>query len=336
MNRDDRNIEETLLDWHLERLDDDARAWVEQELRRDAQLRAQSDRIGMVLQPLDHWRVSAAPSDLADKVMAYIDKADSVGAEPLMFPTEAAPIGRRFPFALREVVAAAACILLLIGVFVPGAAELRERSRRAMCAGNLGSIFRGVSAYRQAFAGALPFAGNVPGSSWLPGGATDGPFQSNSRHTYLLVKLNYVPTPDHFACGSSESELREVSTDLASSDDFSGVRGVRFATMNLAGGRPNLRPTGAVAYISDANPLFVNARFDSGIDPYKTNSPSHSGRGQNVLTLDGSATWMPKPVYGPKHDNLWLIGNVRNYSGTELPQPGDVQLVPGFAARELD
>ncbi len=334
MNRDDRNIEETLLDWHLERLDDDARAWVEQELRRDAQLRAQSDRIGTVLQPLDHWHASAAPPNLADKVMAYIDKADSVGAEPLMFPTEAAPVGRRFPFALREVVAAAACILLLIGVFVPGAAELRERSRRAMCAGNLSSIFRGVSAYRQAFAGALPFAGNLPGSSWLPGGATDGPFQSNSRHTYLLVKLNYVPTADQFACGSSPSRARP--TDWESSDDFPSSRAIRYASMNLAGARPNLRPAGTFAYISDANPLFVNARFDSGIDPYKTNSPSHSGRGQNVLTLDGSATWMPKPVYGPKHDNLWLIGDVRQYRGTELPQSGDVQLVPGFAARELD
>jgi hypothetical protein len=187
MKRDDRGIEETLLDWHLERLDDDARAWVEEELRRDVQLRAQSDRIGRVLQPLDHWHASAAPPNLADKVMAYIGKAGSVGAESLMFPTEAVPVGRRFPFALREVVAAAACILLLIGVFVPGAAALRERSRRAMCAGNLGSIFRGVSAYRQAFADALPFAGNLPGSSWLPNGATDGPYQSNSRHTYLLV-----------------------------------------------------------------------------------------------------------------------------------------------------
>lgn len=336
MNRDDRNIEETLLDWHLERLDEDARTWVEQELQRDVRLRAKSDQISKVLQPLDHWRVSAAPSDLADKVMACIEKADSVSAAPLMFPTEAAPVGRRFPFALREVVAAAACILLLIGVFVPGAAELRERSRRALCAGNLSSIFRGVSAYRQAFSSALPFAGNLPGSSWLPGGAADGPFLSNSRHAYLLVKLNYVSTPDQFDCGSSESESHARSADWENNDDFQSSRGVRFATMNLAGMRPDLRPKGAIAYISDANPLFVNARFDSGIDPYKTNSPSHSGRGQNVLTLDGSVMWMPKPVYGPKQDNLWLIGDVRQYTGTELPQPGDVQLVPGFAARELD
>lgn len=90
-----------------------------------------------------------------------------------------------------------------------------------------------------------------------------------------------------------------------------------------------------VAYLSDANPLFVNAKFNDAVDPYYTNSPAHRGRGQNVLTLDGSATWMPKPVYGRNHDNLWLIGNIRYYEGTEaLDRDDDVQLVPGYPATD--
>ena len=90
----------------------------------------------------------------------------------------------------------------------------------------------------------------------------------------------------------------------------------------------------AIAYVSDVNPLFVGARFNASIDPDRTNSPAHRGKGQTVLTLDGSARWITRPVYGPKQDNLWLIGNIRSYKGTEVPAGDDVQLVPGYPATD--
>lgn len=118
--------------------------------------------------------------------------------------------------------------------------------------------------------------------------------------------------------------------DPTTCDDFAGACNVSYASLNLAGTKPNLMPTTRIAYISDANPLFVGARFNASV-PYNANSPAHRGRGQNVLTLDGSSRWMKKPIYGPKHDNLWLIGNIRRYIGIEAPvSDDDVQLVPGY------
>lgn len=330
MEREEKDVEHSLLDWHLDQLDADDRSWIEEALRRDVEFRAKSNRLGTILQPLDHWRVTPAPDNLADNVVAHVQRSIDARSEPQPFPFESGR-PRRFPFArLRQPIAVAACILLLIGVLVPGVSELRSRSQRALCAGNLGSIFRGTTTYQAAFAGSLPFAGYSPGASWLPSGARGRPYASNSRHIYLLVKWGCGPTTEDFVCPAAKPHEPMRVADPTTCDDFAGACNVSYASLNLAGTKPNLMPTTRIAYISDANPLFVGARFNASV-PYNANSPAHRGRGQNVLTLDGSSRWMKKPIYGPKHDNLWLIGNIRRYIGIEAPvSDDDVQLVPGY------
>jgi hypothetical protein len=204
-----------------------------------------------------------------------------------------------------------------------------------MCAGNLASIFRGLSAYQDAFGALLPFAGTYAGASWLPGGATDRPYASNSRHTYLLVKLNYGPSPADFICPANKTGVPMPGADFAAYNDFANIYNVSYDSLNLAGESPNLRPPASVAYIGDTNPLFVGIRFNESVDPDRTNSPAHRGRGQTVLTLDGSTRWMTTPIYGPKRDNLWLAGHIRRYTGVETrASDDDVQLVPGYPATD--
>ncbi len=335
MRRHKQDIEQSLLDWHLDRLSADDRAWVEEALRRDALLREKSERLGRILQRLDYWPVAPAPPDLADKVVAHMERSTRSGSEPQPPAVESAGYGR-FPFAsLRELIAVAACIILLVGVLVFGVSELRSRSQRAMCASNLGSIFRATSTYRHEFGGSLPFAGALPGASWLPSGARGRPYASNSRHVFLLIRHNCGTTPKDFICPAAKSDQPMRVDDWTAYDDFAAACNISYATLNLAGPTPNLKPAMPVAYISDANPLFIGGRFnDSVVDPDKANSPAHRGKGQTVLTLDGSAGWMTRPVYGPKRDNLWLIGNIRRYTGIETPTGDDVQLVPGYPATD--
>jgi hypothetical protein len=303
---------------------------MEAELRRDAELRAKSDRLGRVLQPLDHARPGPAPASLAENVLAYIARA----TDPLLpIPFDADSGGRsRSPFIrMRELIAVAACLLLLVGVAVPGVSELRGRSQRALCANNLSTIFQGASAYQQAFADSLPFAGGVAGGSWLPGGESGTPYASNSRHPYLLVKLNYGPKPKDFICpGGSDAEAMPAD-QVAGLDDFGAARNNSYDSLNLAGASPNLRPPVAIAYISDANPLFVGARFNDTVDPSCTNSAAHGGRGQTVLTLNGSVQFVRSPIYDATRDNLWTIVDVRRYRGTEsTTRNDDAFLVPGY------
>ncbi len=339
MEHEDRGPEVELLDWHLERLEDEDRSRVEQELQGDAELRAISDRLGRILQPLDHWQVAPAPSHLADKVLAHIERSTqpcavsdpaSRGLQPARSSVQPETTGsfRRAPLLrLRDVIAAAACILLLVGVFVPG---IRDRSRRAICENNLGSVFKGTSVYQQTFAGSLPFAGHIPGASWLPGSGQGRPYASNSRHLYKLVKLNCGPEPKDFIC-PGDAKARPMSVDnLDAYDDFACARNISYDTLNLSGRRPNLRPAIPLAYLSDHNPLFVGGRFNESVNP-GTNSPVHRGRGQTVLALDGSVEFKRTPFHGSLQDNLWLIGNLRRYTGTESPtRDDDVQLVPGY------
>jgi hypothetical protein len=114
-------------------------------------------------------------------------------------------------------------------------------------------------------------------------------------------------------------------------DDFPAHPNISYDSLNLAGANPNLRPPTALAYISDANPLFVGARFNAGVDPTRTNSPAHRGKGQTVLRLDGSAAFVATPVYAANGDNLWTISNVQEYRGTETAtRADDAFLVPGF------
>lgn len=335
MKPESRNIEETLLDWHLGLLDDEERTWIEQELDRDASLQRKSDRLGQRLQPLDLWRVPSANPRLIETVLSRI-------AEEGVAPTQQAPLtedaDRIFVFPrvpIREWVVVAACILLLVGITVPGVSELRHRSRRSLCSNNLSGLFRGTSTYQQAYAGMLPFAGNVPGSSWLPSGAIDRPYASNSRHAFLLVKHGHVSNTQMFLCPSDESGKMMDSHLADQQDDFNRADNISYATLNQSGMRPQIAPTIPLAYMSDPNPLFANACFNPNIDPERTNSSAHRGRGQMVLTLDGRVRWMTRPVYGQQKDNLWVIQGYDRYIGIEsLSSQNDVQLVPGYPATD--
>ncbi|MHC4698504.1 MAG: hypothetical protein ACYTFA_17360, partial [Planctomycetota bacterium] len=200
MPQDNQGPEDLLLDLHLDRLDERVRSWLEAELLRDPALRAKSDRLGKTLRPLDHWTVAPAPSNLADRLLRSTEHArrdDQPAVVPITQHTE--PRRRGIP-SLREAVAIAACVIALISVAGPGLSQVRARSHRAACASNLGSIFRGTTLYQQAFAGSLPFAGRAPRAAWLPGAPGDRPYQSNSRHIYLIAKLNYGPKPKDFVC----------------------------------------------------------------------------------------------------------------------------------------
>ena len=326
------SLEELLLDFHLDRLSEQDRLWIEAELQRDVELRAKSERLGQMLRPLDHWTVQTAPSQLVDKVLEHTER---IGRAPVSPVGDGGYSGRSFSLPVRELLAVAACIALLAGVFVPGIVDIRSRAQRAMCASNLGSICQGTRLYQQAFGGSLPFAGRIAGASWLPGGDGGKPYGSNSRHLYKLVKGNWGPKPEHFICPASKTAKPMQADDLAAYDDFASVRNNSYDSLNLSGANPNLRPTMPIAYVSDANPLFKNGRFDETVDPTTANSPVHGGLGQTVLTLDGSARWMTTPIYGVQRDNLWLVGDIRRYTGTESPtSKDDAQLLPGYPATD--
>ena len=288
MKRDKQELFESILDLHLDRLEGHRREELETAIREDAELAAVSDRVGEVLQPLDQWGVATVPPNLADRVMSHVGDQTGTRTIASSLPTEAAS-RPRWPFlSFREPLAVAACIALLLGVFYPAVSQMRQNSRKALCSDNLRSVFNGTTMYRASFGGALPYAGQIPGASWLPNTENGKQFASNSRHVYLLVKMDFGPQPCDFVCPGGEAGAPMSSDQLAKCKDFQQACNINYASMNLSGPAPSLRPTRALAYLSDANPLFVNARFDPSIDATRANSRAHGGKGQMILTLDGT------------------------------------------------
>ncbi len=351
MDNDNKQHFDRLLDFHLDRLDETAKENLQLALKQDPELRAASDCLRRAMQPLDHLSRVPAPTHLADNVMAHI-RREGRGVDTLPFPAATVERGvggngsdaRISPFdshnssprrlvPMRELVAVAACIALLVGVFVPGISSLRTGSQRALCMDNLGSIFRGTTTYQTSFGGSLPFAGRVPGASWLPAQLPGTPYASNSRHVYLLVKLDYGPSADDFFCPCDQGTRPPTAPEVRGCNDFTRTCSGGYASLNLSGLAPTFRPNRAIPYIADANPLFVNAKFDPTVDASRANSRSHGGKGQNLLTLDGTVQWTTTPQFknGARTDNLWLIRNVRKYTGMESPTSNeDVQLVQGY------
>ena len=314
-----------LLEWHLNLLDAESAGRLEAELRRNADLRVKSQRLGRVLRPLDHWAVHTGPPNLSENILEAVRRGGGVPA---------APVERRrtflFPFTrMRDVIAAAACIVVLMGVFVPGASALRSRSQRALCANNMHAVALGLGQYQASFGGALPFAGFAPDSNWLTG---DDPtcYASNSRHVFLLFKHGFVTKPNTFLCPSNKDAAPMKVAGLEACDDFREGNNISYDSHNLAGTAPNLRPTAVIAYLADPNPLFIGAKFNGNVDPQK-NSPAHGGCGQTVLMVDGRAEYLRTPMLSQRKDNVWTIEGVSKYFGRETPtRLDDSFLVPGL------
>ncbi len=339
MNEDRTTPEERLLDLHLDRLDDEQRVLVETELQQDAAMQEKSQRLGRILKPLDYWQPAAATDRLADRILDTI-RGQQLPGIIKMQPESIDAYRPRF-LQFRDLAAVAACVLLLVGVFVPGLSAVRSRSQRAACANNLGSIFRGTSIYQEVFAGSLPFAGQAPNAMWLPSSDSSRPFASNSRHSYLLVKGGYGPTAKNFICPSDDTAVPMVVDDFTTRKDFTRAANISYDALNLcSGGGPGdaskLRPRKSLVYMGDSNPLFTNAKFNPAVNADVTNSLAHGRGGQTLLTLDGAARWAKSPLVGPNQDNIWLAGTIRNYTGSESRSgTNDVQLIPGLPTGDV-
>lgn len=329
MNDHLHNLEELLLDAHLDQLDDTDRQRLNAWLTTDLPAQKKNERLARLLRPLDLLTPAAAPANLAEKILKRVGQSSLSG--PVLSPEKAHGGFSRPLLSLRELGAVAACLILFMGALIPTVSRVRSHSHRVWCESNLGSIYRGLSAYQGDFDGSLPYRGSLTPTAWMPGG-TDLPFASNSRHGYALVRGGYVGDTQVFLCPADRSRKPMNHADAYALDDFPDAHNTSYDFLNLAGGEPNVRPSVPIVYLGDANPLFNNGRIDETVDPSSDNSFVHKKSGQNVLILDGSSRFLTTPVYGDQRDNVWMAGSLRKYTGSETPsREDDAQLVPGFS-----
>lgn len=328
-----------LLDLRLSALSAEEAAQVRGLVAQDSRLAQMDAQLQETLGALNAWRVDA-PSDLGPRLLASLKQR--IAMAPALKTTKAA--GRRTggpdnrPVllqmgSLRDLLAAAAAIVLLVGMGVPGVLNMRARNQRIGCSHNLAMLGQGLQQYAATYASALPFSGWNARKSWLATEAANQEVVANRQHMYPLLQAAFVADPRLFICPSQRDVpmTRQLVTQCRT---FPDVRNLSYAYYNMAGVRPSVDDNPALPILADDNPLFADGvpmldlRRWLQSDPNSINSRAHRGAGQNVLSLDGHVQFATTPRVGLDGDNIWTLQNVAEYTGREGPRiAGDAHLL---------
>jgi len=303
------------------------------------ELRAQSANLEHLLNELEAYEAPAPAADLAERVLARIEESETLIPFPISEAASAIPSGNEREFSghpvlsLRELITIAACITLFVGIFVPGYYRAQAISKRTVCQENQRQIYAGFKAYAEATAngGFLPYAGAVPGGTWLRVRYPGVVRASNTRHAYLAVKEGYVPARV-FVCPGFDRAIPMVMENYRKAIDFAEPANCTysFQNQNIPDPLPLSKLSPGLVILADPNPYFSGDAVHN-LDPSEpSNSYCHDvNAGQNVVYVDGHTNWATKPTVGVNADNIYLAGTLRHYTGTEVPlYPTDSFLVP--------
>lgn len=245
-----------------------------------------------LLAPLESLEIESCPDELAERTIARL--ADAVnsgheGLEELLADEQARPVRLKVGFwrNFSEMVAVAAAIMIIAGVLLPVFNRVRHDYWKQRCQAQLGSIFGGLSNYVEDHDGRPPAVAGRPGQRW------------NTQCLYLPLKLGYIKDSGLFICpgrGSSRATPLDISR-VAEYDDFPSRGYITYSPRKRC---PNSSSASGLCegpILSDRNPIFDNGaaitfkkRLDQAI--MRANSKNHRGKGQNVLSHDGSVRFI--------------------------------------------
>lgn len=335
---DDRRpeFEPALLELHLGRLTAHEADALRIRMLSDRDLSQQSAALADIFAALQCY-APQPPADLAQRIAHRVAAAPTLkGARDELWDLNALEHEphRLFRFgSMRDILAAAAAIVFMVGVGIPGILSVRERNMRIDCSRNLQLLGQGVQQYASVFNSSLPFAGWNPSWSWRRSDDPRVPTQPNRRHMYQLLAGRAISDPRLFICPARD-HVPMRRDEIARRSDFAESKNVSYAYFNMAGRRPTLMDDPNLPILSDDNPLFddglplYDLRRYTLADAAQANSRAHRGVGQNVLSLDGHVRFMTSPNVGLGGDNIWTLSNVVSYTGHEGPQSAtDAQLL---------
>lgn len=324
----EESFDPQLLEMHLGRLTPAEEVRLRVRLATEPELAKQNETLSAVFRALETHQVSPAPAGLAERIAARVAAA---GPPPrVVRPTDelTAAVEANGSIVLRlgnlrEIVAAAAMIILMVGLAVPSLLQLRERNLRMGCSANLAALGVGLQQYAQTYNASLPFAGWRPGAfSWAPSNDPNVVTVPNRRHIYPLLRQAYVVSPRVFVC-PARGGVPMPAEQVRQRSDFIESDNVSYAYYNMAGVRPSASDNPDLPIMADDNPVFDDGvpllnRWGLG-DRAKLNSRAHDGAGQNILCLDGRVKWVDTPFAGIDGDNIWTLAGVKTYTGREGP-----------------
>lgn len=241
-----------------------------------------------------------------------------------------------------ELLAAAAAIVLVLGILFPSAGFMRQHYYKVACANNLRKIGDGFAQYANDHNDKLSEAAVQAGSPWWWVGYQGPESHSNTRYPWQLVKGGYV-RGNVFVCrGNAGAEAVQYDpSQMNSLVDFPSRRNVSFSFILFCDKNTNVMQDRRKVIASDLNPVFreipdckniyanLNEFEKILLDKHLREmlSSSHNGKGQNILSSDGSVQWIQVRLVNG--DDIYTINGVDEYTGSEIPKDfSDIFLVP--------
>ncbi len=339
MRDESESIESLLLDLHLGRLDPASVRKVEEATALSPEWASRRRALGGVLELLDAYETPEPPDGLAESVMARV--REQAGVLPIKEAASAVPAGAAQDLSaspvlsLRELIAIAACITLFVGVFVPGYFKAQNAAQRNLCQRHLSQIWQGMAAYAKENDGYMTWAGYVPHGSWLATRTPNVRRYSPSRPLFMLLRQGFIPDHDPrvFICPSMPHSRPMIAEDYREFNDFAEPANVSYSVqlMNRPKGWLMEKTNARMVLIADRNPLFDERACGHRISPYDDggNSFTHGdGAGQNAVFVDGSGGWFTEPTIGVAKDNIYRVGEMVHYQGTEEPVSDEDSFLP--------
>ena len=222
-------------------------------------------------------------------------------------------------------------VLILLSIFVPYLASVREKARRTTCSNNLQQIVNGLWDYAKMNNQDLPRVVYDPavqsdGYVAFTGPSDDDPFKPGpsaandvrpsdvTASLYLLVKQKLVK-PKYFICPSTNDQT-DRSADPSARSNFSSPTNLSYSyalpfssSTEYRFNRDRLRA--AFVVLADKNPGVTEStdptaisRSDRPLDLSRGYSFNHGGAGQNVAYITG-IEFQVTPYCGYQNDNIY-------------------------------
>jgi hypothetical protein len=290
------------------------------------------------LAPLDTMEWDPCPDELTERLFQRLREAARQGAESkrleeLLAAERSGPRTIKIPLWRNwsEVLAAAAAVVLFVGVLFPSVGFMHRRYTQMQCGTQLGNIYEGFRNYVSDHDGLLPAVWITPGTSWWKVGYQGRENYSNTRGPWLLVKYGYVQ-PDRFLC-SGRYERHKVSYEgfkVQNLNDFPSRIYIHYSMRIACPTSQDRDLTQKGVLMADRNPLSEELPSDVSeacklqlVDRLmRANSANHRGRGQNILLYDGSVEFKKERHTSISEDDIYILRDMccgTEVTGCELP-----------------
>ena len=284
------------------------------------------------LSPLDSLKVELCPADLVERTVSSLIFAAEAGQSRLeqLLEAEQAQTIRPYRFwnNVRQVLATAAAVLLIAGVFIPTLSKARQGYWRKSCEAQMMRIGQGISNYRNDNDSRMPAVATAAGAPWWKVGYQGNENHSNTRHLWLLVKGNYVDPTDFVCPGPRQGRAVQFNVvKVKVLNDFPARRYITYSSRVKYNKSKMQQPPSQSVLIADMNPLFeklprnysnsLKIRLNNVLST--ANSINHNRRGQNVLFCDGAVKFAKKRNIGITQDDIYTLQGTDLYKGVETP-----------------